>query len=159
MSYENALADLAFVAARFQGILELAPLLEKAGSIENTVREAEVRLVDLRQQADSAAMAIEAAQNATAAAIKDAVRITSEAKANAESVRSAAVEAADVIRSSASEVAQAYKAQAQAAVDDAEADIVLAREELARVRNDVATANQKLFDTQDQLNKLRASLT
>jgi|SRR5882672_1390472 len=109
--YTQAIRDVRFLAARFQGILSLADALEKVGSIENAGAEAQARLKALQDQITAET---ERLSQKIAAAHQEAQAITSKAQEDANVIKIAANTEDRKTRDRADEYLKGRSVQAQA---------------------------------------------
>lgn len=140
------------LAAKLQGMLELAALLDEIGSLDNAAAEARTRMEAARVAEQQAVADMTVAVAARDSAMDEAANVITKANAEAMMVRQAADEAAKAVRDKA-------ESDASLAVGSANAHVRHITEAANKVRDEaIAAANQARAERdalQTQINAMR----
>jgi chromosome segregation ATPase len=147
----NAANEIKRFANSFRHVLAAADDLEKAGTLENAVAEAEARMSAIKAEQEKAQAGIDQAK-------EKAAEIVAAAQAKADKLVEDASDLLELSNSQAEKVTQDARAKASAATKQGEASLQGIKEQTAAARDDLADINAEVAEAQQKLDAVNKQL-
>lgn len=154
----NAANELRTFANRFRATLAVADDMEKLGSIENAIGEAEAKLSSVKVERDRISADFDSAKSEVANARGKADGIVADANAKANAIIEAAQGRADDVVKEAQRTAEAKAAAAKVASDAVAVKVTKQREILAGLNAEIGDAETRLTAARNEIESIRKRL-